>query len=263
MWVTDAAPDPPPRRAGLALSGGPAAPGPIGGLGQRVRLWDGAEVVEVSRPAAARPLVLDDDLPGPVAQVARAWAEARGLAVRSAREAEAAVLHVACAAGDGDPVAVRAGRDGWEARGVASDVGGDGEVWLSADTAAGRIALVRIVRPAGADSASSAAGAYEPPPRLVVGWRELSEPRGDPAAFAVSWAELLDRCALPPPGTVALAERLDAGRGRTAAPAGAGGARPRTRSTALATLVATFAGGLYVATRSRRRRRARPVRSGA
>src|SRR5262249_1824414 len=39
----------------------------------------------------------------------------------------------------------------------------------------------------------------------------LSEPRGDPAAFALSWSRLFERCAKLPPLVVPLAERRDAG----------------------------------------------------
>src|SRR5207247_10880202 len=63
--------------------------------------------------------------------------------------------------------------------------------------------------------------------RIQVALRELSEPSGDPALFALSWARMLDRTARHPAGVVALAERQAAGEPRSApgefpASAGAG-----------------------------------------
>jgi hypothetical protein len=49
----------------------------------------------------------------------------------------------------------------------------------------------------------------------------MDEPRGDPAAFAVSWAELLDRAVLPPSGVIELGERLAAGEEASVSPSSA------------------------------------------
>jgi hypothetical protein len=106
--------------------------------------------------------------------------------------------------------AVAAGRDGWEARGSAgddarsADAHGALETWLT-----GRI------EGSGAHAVLVSAGAG----RIESAWSTLDAPRGDPAAFAVSWAELLDRVLLPAPGVVALAERQAAGPARFEPPA--------------------------------------------
>jgi hypothetical protein len=46
----------------------------------------------------------------------------------------------------------------------------------------------------------------------------MQDPGGDPAAFAVSMAELFDACLLPPPDVVALRDRAPAGDARVSAP---------------------------------------------
>jgi hypothetical protein len=46
----------------------------------------------------------------------------------------------------------------------------------------------------------------------------MSDPEGDPAAFAVSWAKLFDDAVLAPPGVVELGERREAGKEAIVAP---------------------------------------------
>ena len=129
-----------------------------------------------------------------------AWADARGhRLVESATDAE---LVLALVVDDGPLVAVEAQRDRWYAAGTASAKGlqplASGvpfEAWLQGE---------------GADGARPVLVAAAP--GLVrVAWTGLEEPRGDPAAFAVSWSRLLDRCVLPPLGVCSVAERAAAG----------------------------------------------------
>jgi len=101
-------------------------------------------------------------------------------------------------AGGGAPLAADVGRDGWRARasfapgGVpAPDDGRPYALWLAA--------------PGGAPLVWSAPG------RVEVGLSELAPAGGDPALFAVSWAELFDAALLPHPAVVPLMERADAG----------------------------------------------------
>ena len=215
LWVTDAEPPVERRHAGLAASGGAAVPGGIGGLGHRVRRWDGAQLVEIEDPAGERRVVIDAALPPPVAAIARAWAEARGL--EPVPRAAAALLWIEPAGGVG-PAPTRA-----------------------------------------------------QPGRVRVGRGQLAEPpdtpRGAPEHFAVAWSELFDRWALAPAGTVALAERLAAGPGRSAPASRAGSASGRSWIAPLALLAALAAAFYLRARRSPRRRADRatrpPVRSDA
>jgi hypothetical protein len=57
------------------------------------------------------------------------------------------------------------------------------------------------------------------PGRIDLALGALEPAPGTEAACAVSWARLLDRCALPPPEVVALPERAAAGEGRVVPPA--------------------------------------------
>jgi hypothetical protein len=131
------------------------------------------------------------------------------------------------------------GRDGWRARAAFPAFGApaprDGlpwEPWLSAP---GGAVLVRAA-----------------PGRVEVALDELVLEPGDPALFAVSWAELFDRALLPHPGVVALADRAAAGPPSQrapllpAAPAGSGLARAALDAwlAGLCALCALLAAGL-------------------
>jgi hypothetical protein len=219
VWVTDRAPIPPPRRAGFFASGGPAVPGPIAVDGSTRFDWDGARIVEVAGGAPKRRVEVHGALPPPIARFLDAWAGARGAVVAAVGDDRPAlVFHGAPPSSSGTPATFEAGRDGWTATGAAlgSAPSSDGEgplaTWLA--DASGR-ALV-----------STGAG------RVHCPWTSMDEPRGDPAAFAVSWAQLLDNSVLPPAGVIELGERLAAGEEASAAPSTAepsgssGGAAP-------------------------------------
>ncbi len=216
LWLTDRAPTPPPRRAGFFASGGPAVPGPITVDGSTRFDWDGARIVEVAGGAPQRRIEVRGELPPPIARFLDAWAGARGAVVAAVGDDHAAlVLHGAPPSSSGTPAPLEAGRDGWTAKGAAigsapsSDAAGPLATWLA--DASGR-ALV-----------TTGAG------RVHCPWTSMDEPRGDPAAFAVSWAELFDRAVLPPPDVVELGERLAAGPESSASPS----APPSSESSAV------------------------------
>jgi hypothetical protein len=198
LWVTDRAPSPAPKRAGFFASGGPAVPGPIAVEGTTRYDWDGTRIVAVSNGAPPRRAEVRGGIPPTIARVVEAWAGARGVKLAS-KGADRPVLVVRGADPDSREAlaAFEAGRDGWTAKGTAigaapsADADGPLETWLA--DAGGR-ALV-----------TTGAG------RVHCPWISLDEPRGDRAAFAVSWAALLDRASLDPIGVVELLERADAG----------------------------------------------------
>jgi hypothetical protein len=212
LWVTDRAPTPPPRRAGFFASGGPAVPGPIAVDGSTRFDWDGKRIVEVAGGAPKRRVEVHGELPAPIARFLDAWAGARGAVVAAqGDDRPVLVLDGAPPGSGGTPATFEAGRDGWTAQGAAlgaapnSDAEGPLATWLA--DASGR-ALV-----------TTGAG------RVHCPWSSMEEPRGDEAAFAVSWAELFDRAALPPPGVIELGERAAAGEESSASPSAARGSK--------------------------------------
>jgi hypothetical protein len=225
LWISDRDPGVARAHAGLAAGGGAAVPGPVGARGTTRIDWDGTQLVEVER-ALEPPRVCVDARAGPLpellAELLDAWAATRGVRVDAPDPAQLARELAAAAFPRGAALwvrtsdrarerAVEAARDGWSARGRAgsaarsADAHGALETWLAGraldDAAPEELALV------------SAA-----PGRIEIAWSALDAPAGDPAAFAVSWAELFDRALLPAPGVVSLAEREAAGAPRFAAP---------------------------------------------
>ena len=177
LWVTDRAPEPPPERAGFVASGGDAVPGPIAVDGTTRYDWDGERIVAVPDGAPRRRVAVEGSPPGPIAGVLAAWAGARGFEIGSEPGGAPVALAVRTAAAPPERE-LAVGRDGWEAR---AKVGGSLPAlpaWLA--DGAGR-ALV-VSEPGRVESAIVA----------------LDDPRGDPAAFAVSWAACTAED--PPPG---------------------------------------------------------------
>jgi hypothetical protein len=208
IWITDREPASVPRYAGWCASGGPAVPGPIGAYGTRRFDWDGERVLEVAE-GARRPVVYllepagDVSVSPPLKEVLEAWAAFRELEVVRAPADDATLdtlLVVSTSeTSTGDGASCTVGRDGWSVAGsvvqppdsnAEMSVEADWTTWLSHED----IPVVRTQK------------------GLVwTGWSEMGEPRGDPAAFAVSWAQLFDEALLPPAGVVSLAERRAAG----------------------------------------------------
>jgi hypothetical protein len=203
LWITDRAPPVPREHAGLFAGGGAAVPGAIAADGRETVRWDGGALERVPTAGRLAVLVLEPGgaaLPAVVERVLAAWSAARGLEV-SRESGGGALLTLALEPLDGPVAPVALARDGWSATGVTAladelDERADlGEDWLVGRGEAGPGPVVVRARPG----------------RVTLALRELSEPAGDPALFALSWARLFDRCARLPEGVVPLAERLAAG----------------------------------------------------
>jgi hypothetical protein len=155
--------------------------------------FDGTALV-TGAPAPAATWRRADDLPAALARLCDAWATARGLVRRE--QADDAVLVVTSVRG-GTEHAVHAARDGWSLDARASgpvpprDEFGPLEPWLA--TADGEVVVARATG------------------RVHVSLLAIDDPRGDPAAWAVSWSELLDASLALPRGSVSIAERRAAG----------------------------------------------------
>ena len=221
LWITDRAPASAPRHAGLFASGGPAVPGAVAADGRESVVWDGRELVRRPAEGPARPVIVGGGahaVPAVIARMVQAWADARGFAVGGDARQEA-VLEVAATASAEPTLPVVFGRDGWQssgrARALTRPAEGVAEDWLVAATDDGPLVLVRAA-----------------PGRIECALTEMSEPSGDPALFALSWAKLLDRCARAGEDVLPLSERRDAGPRVNVGgeepdePAGAGAAGP-------------------------------------
>jgi len=190
LWLSAAAPNA-LERAGFVASGGGPVPGAVAEDARGIWTWDGRALVLGPAPSERRAVALRGELPPLVEELVDLWCEERGLArLRAPDESTHLVVH-------GDPVAqgvpVDLARDGWSARARAGRAE-PGETWLDARVDGRRVPVV-----------TRAAGSVH------VALAELDEPRGEPGAFAVSWAELFDGALLPRPGVVPCSERLAAG----------------------------------------------------
>lgn len=198
LWVGARVPSPEPLRAGVVASGGAAVPGPVAWhVGGRLD-WDGEGYVEV-RESASRGAVVAAGLPPVLQDLVGVWARARGLAVVEPTDAAAeAPLLTVVSIPEGPELEVPVGRDGWTTRVAGAPLRGSaGEPWLST----GDGTWVRCGRG-----------------RIESGIRTMDAATGDPAAFAVSWAELLDESLLAPPGVFSRADRSAAGPGVVSPP---------------------------------------------
>lgn len=213
VWLPVSGAHPEPERAGLRQTAFAGQGGPVARTEAGLWTWEPAS--DLVRPATAEeegrvatPSVLVEGAAfapeEPLARFVEAWAAVRGAHALTIRGPSIP------ARGDSSAGSVsvgRVGRDGWTA--TAEWLPGDLGLGLRPFLSRGTETLV----------------AYGPglvETRLL----HLDEPSGDPAAFAVSWAELFERAARPPAGIVALAERraveaarLDPGRLRALASA--------------------------------------------
>jgi len=211
LWLTDSLEEV-PRRAGWVISGGGPAFGPAAQVGVRRFSWDGRGLTEDDAPVERLTVHVDASLPPTIRAIAEEWARARDhrLVSEDAEGGDRFSLRVrAVAAG---PAAIgpgvehtRAGRDGWSIDGPAAPTPAFGEgiglqTWLEAEVGMARIPVVGFG------------------PGLVYVGLGDAEPRGDPAAFAVSWSRLLDRACRPAPGVIPVALRRAAGEPDLRAP---------------------------------------------
>ncbi len=209
LLVTDAAPTMELRHAGLFTSGGAAVPGPVAVGADGLHVWTGDDAAPLEIDGAgARPTVR---ITGPVGngrldEFIRLWAEERGVQVLGGAGSGAGgdpllgLLVHRSVAGPGGAY-LEAGRDGWSA--TFSVLGTprlrEGlEPWLVAPDGTPLVGVRR------GDVTLYFSGL-------------LSDP-DEPAAFAVSWSELLDGALLPPPEVVTIDERRAAGSARSVPP---------------------------------------------
>jgi len=222
LWVTDRVPTTSRTNAWLVASGGPGVPGAVAGDGrERVEVDAEGALVRVSVPAEGG-VVVRGALPAVLERALRAWSEARGYVFGAHPDGARLVLEAA-EAGDEELVLLGPGFRSAARGGATARSPGEEAVWL-ARTADGRELPVLLARPG----------------RLRVHLRELAEPEGDPAAFALACGRLFDRFALPRLEVVSLAERAAAGPGgieRGAAPS----ATPRDEPGVVEALLAGLA----------------------
>jgi len=195
VWLTDRRVRPAPAHAVLVASGGGPVPGPVGSVGTTRLDWDGTVVREVEGAIPRRAVAVDAALPALLRAFVATWAEERGLEL-SAGPGPRVALEVR-AAGAGEVRAVRAGRDGWSAGGRAARAPVESE---------GRALAVWLTARGGASPLVTHAAGL-----VLISLVDIEAPRGDPAAFAVSWAALLDDACLAAPGVVSIDERVAAG----------------------------------------------------
>jgi hypothetical protein len=224
LWLTDRAPRAERMHAGLFASGGAAVPGPIAADARETVVWEDGALRTEARPRSFAVLVREaapGRLPPVLERMLTAWCAARGFElVRSPRADVRLVIEVPALAGSAGELALA--RDGWQATGTvarraAAPDPAEAALRPHEDWLVGRA-------PGGSEHAAVRArrGHVE----VLLG--ALSEPAGDPALFALSWARLLERSLLCAPGVLALEERLAAGEalvapGEDAAPEAARG----------------------------------------
>lgn len=227
LLLLDLAPRPEPEHAGWIACGAEPVPGPVGIVAGEHWTWDGSALLSAGE-AAPRRVWIDPASPEALVRVFEAWRAGRAHAAVDGFEAATDLAVLA------DGVAVDAtglvGRDGWWSEAGYSlapafrDSADAPWAWLWVESARdddegeGQPVLVRH-------------GPGRIRHRLVT----LSEPSGDPAAFAVSWSELFDRALRPAPGAVSVTERARAGPAarRDPEPPNAAPARAAAGATAL------------------------------
>jgi len=210
LWVSDSMPPGSlPEHAGVVLSGGGPVPGPVASVGDRLLSMRAGEWVEEAG-MPMRFVFLDEGLPTRLASFAKVWAGERGLEISDSDSGDEslALRLVAARAGSGSlPVEVF-GRDGWQASAPLVEVGEESDSaprprpWLSAEVAGDVWPLV----------------SWRPGWVRVAFGEPFEDRSGDPGAFAVSWADLLDRALLSAPGVLPQGEREPAGPATTRAP---------------------------------------------
>lgn len=197
LWATDVARELAPSEAGVCASGGDVAPGVLASWPDGALVWDGASTT--TRAPLRRPRVaLAAAARGTdIGRIVGAWAQARGVELVEASESVELTVTLS-----GDPatessVAPSVGsRDGWRIEGAATELPGDAPdaaAWLVDQQAPERV-LVRARRG-----------------RVDCAWTVDHHARGDDAAFAVSWSELLDALLLPCEPTATIEQRASAG----------------------------------------------------
>ncbi|MFT7667695.1 MAG: hypothetical protein ACI8X5_000378 [Planctomycetota bacterium] len=182
-WITDGLPEGDRDDVGYFASGGEAVFGAVGVRGDSYLEWDGAQLSEGKR-AKQRSLNLDPRTPSQLQELARIWAEERGLRLDvSDLEAQLRITVTE----EASPSRAEIDGDGWS-------------MWVDTDSA---------------NSSDSTLSAYLriTPGQIDLAFAKILELRGDDAAFASQWSAIFDSALLPPAGVVPLRERLEVGSG--------------------------------------------------
>jgi hypothetical protein len=206
VWITDRAPEFVPRYAGWFASGGPAVTGAVGVRDGMLFEWDGARLTESSQAVPARSVSVRGKLPDVLMRALRAWASARGLSVTGFEDPAPSLALFGGLVGGGAPHDIQLGRDGWSARATV-----DGEAPRNMSSFEVEPVTLVPMETWLSDEAGAHAWVTFRPGAIYVAIGELGPIEHDAAAFAVSWAQLFDRCVVQPSGCVSLAERMDAG----------------------------------------------------
>ena len=247
LWVSDSMPPGSlPAHAGYVLSGGGAVPGPVASVGDRLLSIRGGEWVEETG-MPTRFVFLDKGLPTRLASFARVWAGERGFGISDSDPGDdtLALRLVAARVGAGSLLVEQFGRDGWQASAPLVDVGEESDSaprpkhWLSAKVLGEVWPLV----------------SWRPGWVRVAFGDPFEDRSGDPGAFAVSWADLLDRALLSAPGVIPQGDRESAGpattrvpRSRSSNPVAGPGAWPLVRWLTAIAGVLLFASALALRT---------------
>ncbi|MDZ4774466.1 MAG: hypothetical protein SGI72_15165 [Planctomycetota bacterium] len=199
LFVTDHSLQNRLKKAGFCASGGPAVSGPIGVDGDHILVFDGVSL-KAGALVPQRTVHIAAGVAERIVRITEAWASARGFQFEPgfviAPVPDSAALTVY---GSSGPSAheVDVQRDGWNARATAvgplptRDSHGSIVNWLT--------------------STSGECVVASAPGRVHIALRTIDEPRGDPAAWPVSWSRLFDESVSLPRGCVSIAERSSAG----------------------------------------------------
>ena len=210
LWVSDSMPPgSQPEHAGYVLSGGGPVPGPVASVGDRLLSVRAGEWIEETG-LPTRCVFLGEGLPALLASFVGVWAEERGLELSESDPGDdtLALRLVAARPGSDSPRMGHFGRDGWQASAPMVAVGEESASaprarrWLSVEV----------------DGASWPLVSWRPGWVRVAFGDPFEDRSGDPGAFAVSWADLLDRALLPAPSVLPQGERESAGPTITRAP---------------------------------------------
>jgi hypothetical protein len=207
LLVSDRPPPGELRELGWFASGGAEVHGPVAAGAEGLWVWDGSAVALAADEHAAGAFYLDERegrLPEALRGVLSAWAEARGVDEAAAPE-DARLIVARAPLASAELAEGEVGRDGWRAR-ARYPAGG------SAAGEAFRAQTPWLLAPEGMVLVGSRPG------RIDASLAELAPLAGDPALFAVSFAELFDAALLAHPEVVPLLARRSAGASASRAP---------------------------------------------
>jgi hypothetical protein len=181
LWVTDRGVGTSPRLAGLCASGGVAGRGAMASWPGARLAGDGETWAVEAAERSPRVNLAAAQRSSAIGRAVAAWASARGVELVEGYAPDEVELNIVFAPPERARPAVGA-RGGWRIEGAAGELGGAAaldETWARDATDPARV-LVRASRG-----------------RVECAFAADHVVRGDSAAFAVAWAELLDAALLP------------------------------------------------------------------